>query len=149
MLKRLLLRCALLGCPLLAQSQAVAPLAPRQAQVVLPADSLRLPALLVQPRYRTYCPILTTLHQEDVFYGVPNLEPLLSRIVGTQVTPYSGAPGALQVVRLRGANVVVVSGYRGFDPNVSSGGSGGGSAGLDVSAYPVPRTWLLGMRVSL
>nr|GFC59894.1 hypothetical protein [Tanacetum cinerariifolium] len=48
-----------------------------------------------------------------------------------------------------GRNLVVLSGYRGFDPNVSSGGSGGGSAGLDANAYPVPRTWLLGVRASL
>lgn len=104
MQKRLLLKSALLlGCPLLAQSQAIAPLAPRQAQVRLPPDSLRLPAWLALGQRRTYCPALVTTWHEDVFYGVPSLEPLLSRVVGMQVTPYSGAPGALHVVRLRGA----------------------------------------------
>lgn len=102
MLKRLLLRWSLLGWPLLAHSQAVAPLEPRRAQV-LPPSSLRLPERLAQPQHRIYCPIFTITRQEEIFYGVPSLEPLLSRVVGTQVTPYSGAPGALQVVRLRGA----------------------------------------------
>lgn len=50
---------------------------------------------------------------------------------------------------LGGNNLVVLSGYRGFDPNVSSGGAGGTQAGLDASAYPVARTWLLGVRATL
>lgn len=50
---------------------------------------------------------------------------------------------------LGGNNLVVLSGYRGFDPNVSSGGAAGTQAGLDASAYPVARTWLLGVRASL
>jgi hypothetical protein len=53
------------------------------------------------------------------------------------------------VVWAGGQNLLVLSGYRGFDPNVSSGGSGSGSAGLDGGAYPVPRTWLLGVRASI
>ena len=47
-----------------------------------------------------------------------------------------------------GRNLLVVSDYRGFDPNVSSGGAAGTTAGLDISAYPVPRTWLAGVRAS-
>jgi TonB-dependent SusC/RagA subfamily outer membrane receptor len=50
---------------------------------------------------------------------------------------------------LGGNNLVVLSGYRGFDPNVSSGGAAGTQAGLDASAYPVARTWLLGVRATL
>jgi len=52
-------------------------------------------------------------------------------------------------VWLGGTNLLVLSGYRGFDPNVSSGGASGGQAGLDASAYPVARTWLLGVRATL
>jgi TonB-dependent SusC/RagA subfamily outer membrane receptor len=52
-------------------------------------------------------------------------------------------------VWLGGTNLLVLSGYRGFDPNVSSGGAAGTQAGLDASAYPVARTWLLGMRATL
>jgi hypothetical protein len=52
-------------------------------------------------------------------------------------------------VWLGGTNLLVLSGYRGFDPNVSSGGAAGTQAGLDASAYPVARTWLLGVRATL
>jgi TonB-dependent SusC/RagA subfamily outer membrane receptor len=57
-------------------------------------------------------------------------------------------PHAL-TVWLRGTNLLVLSSYRGFDPNVSSGGASGTQAGLDASAYPVARTWLLGVRATL
>jgi hypothetical protein len=50
---------------------------------------------------------------------------------------------------LGGNNLLVMNAYRGFDPNVSSGGAAGAQAGLDASAYPVARTWLLGVRASL
>jgi hypothetical protein len=46
-------------------------------------------------------------------------------------------------------NLFVLSGYRGYDPNVSSGGSSGGLAGQDYGAVPVPRTWLAGVRLAL
>jgi hypothetical protein len=104
MLKRLFLKSALLlGCPLLGQSQSVLPLVPRlvQAKSGL-ADSMLLP-VLPEKRRTTYCPASIITWQEEIFYGVPSIEPLLSRVVGMQVTPYSGAPGALHVVRLRGA----------------------------------------------
>jgi hypothetical protein len=52
-------------------------------------------------------------------------------------------------VWLGGTNLLVLAGYRGFDPNVSSGGTSAVQAGLDASAYPVARTWLLGLRASL
>lgn len=52
-------------------------------------------------------------------------------------------------VWLGGTNLLVLSGYRGFDPNVSSGGASATQAGLDASAYPVARTWLLGVQASL
>jgi TonB-linked SusC/RagA family outer membrane protein len=52
-------------------------------------------------------------------------------------------------VWLGGTNLLVLSGYRGFDPNVSSGGASAAQAGLDASAYPVARTWLLGVRAAL
>ncbi|GAB3587978.1 TonB-dependent receptor [Hymenobacter daeguensis] len=45
-----------------------------------------------------------------------------------------------------GQNLVVLTGYRGYDPNVSSGGNTATSAGIDYGAVPVPRTWLLGVK---
>lgn len=52
-------------------------------------------------------------------------------------------------VWMGGTNLLVLSAYRGFDPNVSSGGARAAQAGLDASAYPVARTWLLGVRAAL
>jgi TonB-linked SusC/RagA family outer membrane protein len=46
-------------------------------------------------------------------------------------------------------NLFVLTGYRGYDPNVSSGGTTPALAGQDYGAVPVPRTWLLGVRASL
>ncbi|TVT40066.1 hypothetical protein FNT36_11215 [Hymenobacter setariae] len=46
-------------------------------------------------------------------------------------------------------NLFVLSSYRGYDPNVSSGGSSGNLAGQDYGAVPVPRTWLAGVRLAL
>ncbi len=45
-----------------------------------------------------------------------------------------------------GQNLFVTSSYRGFDPNVSSGGAAPLQAGLDASVYPVARVWQLGVR---
>lgn len=45
-----------------------------------------------------------------------------------------------------GQNLFVISSYRGYDPNVSSGGSTPSAAGQDYGAIPVPRTWLLGVK---
>jgi hypothetical protein len=44
-------------------------------------------------------------------------------------------------------NLFALSGYLGYDPNVSSGGSLGSLAGQDYGA--VPRTWLAGVRLAL
>jgi TonB-dependent SusC/RagA subfamily outer membrane receptor len=46
-------------------------------------------------------------------------------------------------------NLFVLTSYRGYDPNVSSGGSSPAQAGQDYGAVPLPRTWLLGVRASL
>jgi hypothetical protein len=43
-------------------------------------------------------------------------------------------------------NLFVLSGYRGYDPNVGSSGS---VVGQDYGAVPVPRTWLAGVRLAL
>ena len=48
-----------------------------------------------------------------------------------------------------GQNLLVLTSYRGFDPNVSSGGGLGQLAGYDNSQYPVARTWLAGVRATL
>ncbi|WP_190242475.1 SusC/RagA family TonB-linked outer membrane protein [Hymenobacter lapidiphilus] len=50
---------------------------------------------------------------------------------------------------LGGQNLLVLSGYRGFDPNVSSAGSDNRQAGIDASTYPIARTMLLGVRATL
>ena len=51
-------------------------------------------------------------------------------------------------VWLGAQNLFVLTSYDGFDPNVSSGGSATLSAGYDTNRYPVPRTWLAGVRAS-
>ncbi|MBT9395443.1 SusC/RagA family TonB-linked outer membrane protein [Hymenobacter sp. NST-14] len=48
-----------------------------------------------------------------------------------------------------GQNLVVLTKYRGYDPNVSSAGSDNQQAGLDAGAYPTARTILLGVRATL
>ncbi|MBC6697317.1 SusC/RagA family TonB-linked outer membrane protein [Hymenobacter puniceus] len=45
-----------------------------------------------------------------------------------------------------GQNLLVLTKYRGFDPGVSSGGADANQAGLDSSAYPTARTFLVGVR---
>ncbi|MFD1468403.1 TonB-dependent receptor plug domain-containing protein [Hymenobacter caeli] len=47
-----------------------------------------------------------------------------------------------------GQNLFVTGHYRGFDPNVSSGGSAQLFAGQDASVYPVARVWQVGVRGS-
>ncbi|MCB2406683.1 TonB-dependent receptor plug domain-containing protein [Hymenobacter lucidus] len=45
-----------------------------------------------------------------------------------------------------GQNLFVTGPYRGFDPNVSSGGAAPYYAGQDATVYPVARVWQLGVR---
>ncbi len=71
---------------------------------------------------------------------------LASLRLGYKVRAYSPHPFTIW---LGGNNLLVISGYRGFDPNIGSGGAAGALAGLDASAYPVARTWLLGVRATL
>ena len=52
-------------------------------------------------------------------------------------------------VFLSGTNLLVISAYRGFDPNVSAAEDDPRQAGLDQGAYPVPRTISLGLRATL
>ncbi|GAA3981318.1 TonB-dependent receptor [Hymenobacter antarcticus] len=47
-----------------------------------------------------------------------------------------------------GQNLFVTGNYRGFDPNVSSGGAAPLYAGQDASVYPVARVWQLGVRAA-
>ncbi|KUG07983.1 TonB-dependent receptor plug domain-containing protein [Solirubrum puertoriconensis] len=77
---RLLPACALFLCAATAQAQQPDSLLTRRSSVIfLATDSA------------TATPAFTTI------------QPLLSRVAGVQVTPYSGAPGANAVVRIRGA----------------------------------------------
>lgn len=57
-------------------------------------------------------------------------------------------PGRQFDVWVGGQNLLVISPYRGYDPNVSTGGAKPTYAGADLGAYPVPRTWLLGVQAS-
>lgn len=45
-----------------------------------------------------------------------------------------------------GQNLFVTGPYRGYDPNVSSGGASPLQAGQDASVYPVARVWQVGVR---
>jgi len=45
-----------------------------------------------------------------------------------------------------GQNLFVTGQYRGYDPNVSSGGASPLLAGQDASVYPVARVWQVGVR---
>jgi TonB-dependent SusC/RagA subfamily outer membrane receptor len=47
-----------------------------------------------------------------------------------------------------GQNLFVAGTYRGFDPNVSGGGSAPLQAGQDPSVYPVARVWQVGVRAA-
>ncbi|MDB5233840.1 MAG: hypothetical protein JWR44_833, partial [Hymenobacter sp.] len=51
-------------------------------------------------------------------------------------------------VFLSGTNLLVLSKYRGYDPNVSSAEADPRQAGLDKATYPTPRTVALGVRAS-
>ncbi len=52
-------------------------------------------------------------------------------------------------VWMGGLNLLVVGPYKGFDPNVSTTGATGAWAGHDNGAYPVARTFQLGVRATL
>ena len=58
------------------------------------------------------------------------------------------APHAVSVF-LSGSNLLVLTAYRGFDPNVSAAEADPRQAGLDLGTYPVPRTLALGVRATL
>ncbi|GAA4044374.1 TonB-dependent receptor [Hymenobacter glaciei] len=58
------------------------------------------------------------------------------------------APHAVSVF-LTGTNLLVLTAYRGFDPNVSAAEADPRQAGLDLAAYPVARTVALGVRATL
>lgn len=45
-------------------------------------------------------------------------------------------------------NLFVITNYRGFYPNVSSGGATSLAVGYDTSCYPMLRTWLAGVEAS-
>ena len=57
------------------------------------------------------------------------------------------APHSVSVF-LSGTNLLVLSGYRGYDPNVSSAEADARQAGLDMATYPTARTVALGVRAS-
>ena len=47
-----------------------------------------------------------------------------------------------------GANLVTITKYRGFNPDVSSQGVGNLNRGIDSGAYPLARTWTFGLNLS-
>ena len=46
-----------------------------------------------------------------------------------------------------GANLITWTQYNGFNPDVSSGGVGTANRGVDIGAYPLARTFTLGLTV--
>ncbi|NML66973.1 TonB-dependent receptor plug domain-containing protein [Hymenobacter sp. RP-2-7] len=86
------------------------------------------------------------------FYGYDNLSPeSASHLRLTQLTlGYRlPLPEPHQVrVWVGGQNLLVLSNYRGYDPNVSSAGGLGQLAGYDASTYPVARVWQLGVQAT-
>ena len=89
-----------------------------------------------------------------LFYGVPTTYTLqsgsharLSSVVLTARVWQRAARSAS--VFLSGTNLLVLSAYRGFDPNVSAAEDDPRQAGLDQGAYPVARTISLGVRATL
>ncbi|HEV8264721.1 MAG TPA: TonB-dependent receptor [Gemmatimonadales bacterium] len=48
-------------------------------------------------------------------------------------------------VYLTGQNLVTLTGYSGFDPDVNSMGGDGRFGGIDIGAYPRTRTWNVGL----
>ena len=57
------------------------------------------------------------------------------------------APHSVSVF-LSGTNLLLLSAYRGYDPNVSSAEADARQAGLDQATYPTPRTVALGVRAT-
>lgn len=57
------------------------------------------------------------------------------------------APHSVSVF-LSGTNLLVLTGYRGYDPNVSTAEADPRQAGLDMATYPVARTVALGVRAT-
>lgn len=47
-----------------------------------------------------------------------------------------------------GANLVTITKYRGFNPDVSSQGVGNLNRGIDSGAYPLARTWTFGLNLT-
>lgn len=71
----------------------------------------------------------------------------LSQLTLSYALRPAGRPHPLSVW-VGAQNLFVLTKYQGFDPNVSSGGATQLAAGYDTNAYPVPRTWLVGVRAS-
>ena len=58
-------------------------------------------------------------------------------------------PGAVSTrLFLTGQNLVTVTGYSGFDPDVNSMGGDARFGGIDIGAYPHSRVWNLGVSVT-
>jgi TonB-dependent SusC/RagA subfamily outer membrane receptor len=68
----------------------------------------------------------------------------LSQLVLSYAVLNSGTRKAS--VWVGGQNLFVTGPYRGYDPNVSSGGASPLRAGQDASVYPVARVWQVGVR---
>ncbi|TYZ08910.1 hypothetical protein FY528_11890 [Hymenobacter lutimineralis] len=137
-----LLLLGFLACPALALAQQTNLLESRRATPQL-ASSVNFQALAdtAAPQHHTFgCPAIA-----EAIITIPRpIKPYLSlqenlrQVAGIQVTPYSGAH-----------NLLVLSKYRGYDPNISSAGADAKQAGLDHATYPTARTILLGVQATL
>ena len=70
---------------------------------------------------------------------------LSSAVLSAEV--WRKAPHTVSVF-LSGTNLLVLSNYRGYDPNVSNAEADARQAGLDLATYPTARTVALGVRAS-
>jgi hypothetical protein len=70
----------------------------------------------------------------------------LSRTIPTSWLKTRGVETAR--IFVTGANLVTISKYRGFNPDVSSQGVGNLNRGIDSGAYPLARTWTFGLNLS-
>jgi len=69
-------------------------------------------------------------------------------VVTLSATVWQRQPHSVSVF-VSGTNLLVLSGYRGYDPNVSANEADPLQAGLDTAYYPTARTFLLGVRATL
>jgi hypothetical protein len=72
--------------------------------------------------------------------------------IGYTMTDIAGLDGTTAKIYVSGQNLLLITDYSGFDPEASSsrGGNQGNAdaaAGINIGAYPTPRTLSVGIKV--